>query len=400
VTARDLAAFAGGALAGRRLRSALSLAGVAIGIAAVVVLTALGEGARRYVLDQFAQIGSNFVAILPGRTETRGGFPGIGGAASDLTLDDVRALRRALPEARRVEPMVVGTETVAAGGRDRRVVVVGATAGFVELRRIAIASGRSLPELDLERGAPVALIGHRVARELFGTEEAVGRTVRVGATRCRVLGVTASRGQQLGLDLDEVVMIPVATAMRIFDRSSLFRVIVEARSAGEVDRLRDRSLALLVERHGREDVTVMTEDAVVASLSSILGALTLAAAAIAAISLAVAGIGIMNVMLVSVSERTAEIGLLRALGAGRRQILACFLAEAALLASAGGVVGLAAGWLGVRVLVGIWPELPAAPPAWAIVAALALSVAVGLGFGWLPARRATRLDPVAALARR
>jgi putative ABC transport system permease protein len=188
--------------------------------------------------------------------------------------------------------------------------------------------------------------------------------------------------------------------MRMLNRTSLFRILIQGRPGADLEGIKRRALAVLVERHGEEDVTLMTEDAVLASLGSIFTALTLALAAIAAISLGVAGIGIMNVMLVAVSERTAEIGLLRAVGASRRQILACFLAEAALLSTTGGLVGLAAGWLGTRILVGIWPALPASPPAWAVIAALATSVAVGAFFGWLPARRATRLDPVEALARR
>jgi putative ABC transport system permease protein len=204
----------------------------------------------------------------------------------------------------------------------------------------------------------------------------------------------------MGMNMDDVALLPVATVMRMFNRTSLFRILIQGQPGADLARIKERALAVLVERHGEEDVTLMTEDAVLASLGSIFTALTLALAAIAAISLGVAGIGIMNVMLVAVSERTAEIGLLRAVGASRRQILACFLAEAALLSTTGGLAGLAAGWLGTRVLVGIWPALPASPPTWAVVAALGLSVAVGAFFGWLPARRATRLDPVEALARR
>jgi putative ABC transport system permease protein len=400
VSPGDLVAYAGRALTGHRLRSLLSLGGVAVGIAAVILLTALGEGARRYVVDQFAQIGSSFVAVLPGKTDTTGGMPGFGGVPNDLTLADTRAIRRALPRARYVEPIVVGTETVAHGERRRQVVVVGATAAFADLRRLAVARGRFLPQLDLERGAAVAVLGDRVARELFGAGEAVGGIVRIGGRRCRVIGVLAAKGQQLGMDVDDLALVPVATGMQLFDRSSLFRIVVDAGSTGELDATRERIRQVLVERHGEEDVTLITEEAVIDSLSSILGALTLAVGAIAAISLVVAGIGILNVLLVAVAERTAEIGLLRAMGASRRQVHACFLAEAILLSGTGGALGLAVGALGVRVLVGFWPALPAAPPGWAIAAAVALSLAVGSVFGWLPARRAAALDPVEALARR
>jgi putative ABC transport system permease protein len=245
----------------------------------------------------------------------------------------------------------------------------------------------------------VVVIGKRIATELFEGSDPIGQVVRVGGQRCRVIGVLAARGAQLGMNMDEVALLPVATGMRLFNRSSLFRILIEAESGVAVEAVKEKARAVIVERHGEDDVTLLTEDAVKASLSAILDALTLALGAIAGISLAVAGIGIMNVMLVSVSERTAEIGLLRAVGASRAQIRVCLLAEAALLSSAGGLIGLALGWLGTRVLVGIWPALPASPPAWAVVAALVLSLAVGTLFGWLPARRAARLDPVEALAR-
>ncbi len=216
----------------------------------------------------------------------------------------------------------------------------------------------------------------------------------------RVIGVLASRGQQLGVDMDDVAIVPVATAMKMLNRRSLFRLLLQVRTHADLDRAKERVVRLIAERHGEEDVTGITQDAVLGAFTSILGALTLALAGIASVSLAVAGVGIMNVMLVSVSERTREIGLLKALGAGRRQILLAFLAEAVLLSTTGGLLGLLVGWLAVQALVAVYPALPATPPPWAVVAAFSLSVAVGAGFGVLPARRATRLDPVAALSGR
>lgn len=396
---REIVAFAGGALAGHRLRSALSLLGVAIGIAAVVLLTALGEGARRYVLDQFAQIGANFVGVVPGKVETTGGIPGIGGAPNDLTLADARALARGLHDARVVVPLVLGTETVARGERSRQVVIAGSTADYQQVRRLRVARGSFLPQLAFERGAPVVVLGARLARELFPTGDAVGAAVRVGGRRCRVVGVLAPRGTQMGMNMDDSAIVPVATGMQLFNRSSLFRILIDVAPGVPLDGVKEQARAILVERHGEEDVTIVTEDSVKQSLSAILGVLTAALVGIAAISLAVAGIGIMNVLLVSVAERTGEIGLLRALGASRRQIRACFLTEAALLSSAGGLLGVGCGWLGTRVLVGVWPALPASPPGWAVAAALGVACGLGTLFGWLPARRATELDPVAALAR-
>jgi putative ABC transport system permease protein len=399
MTAADLFAFCLQALSGHRLRTALSLLGMAIGVAAVITLTALGEGARRYVIDQFANIGSNLLIVIPGRTETTG-IPGMAAAANDLTLEDALAIQRHIPEASQIAPLVIGTESVAHGARRRQVAVVGATRELLEVRRLVLSHGEFLPAEEMRRGRPVVVLGDKAARELFPGEEPVGQVVRIAGWRMRVIGVLASKGVQLGADIDETATIPVATAMRMFDRRSLFRIMIEVRENANLEMVKAKVLRLLAERHEEEDVTVLTQDAVVSTFSQILGALTLALGAIAAISLSVAGIGIMNVMLVSVSERTREVGLLRALGVGRRQVLAVFLTESALLSAAGGLLGLAAGWIAVRILVRVFPALPASPPVWAVAAALTLSLAIGVLFGWLPARRAARLDPVAALAGR
>jgi putative ABC transport system permease protein len=215
-----------------------------------------------------------------------------------------------------------------------------------------------------------------------------------------VIGVLASRGTSIGFNIDEVAYVPVRTAMRMFDLGSLFRIMAEVGSNAEIPPARGKAIRLLQERHqGVEDVTVLTQDAVLATFNQILVILTAALAAIAAISLTVAGIGIMNVMLVSVSERTSEIGLLKSLGVTRRQIIGAFLAEAAIVSTAGGIVGLAAGIGAGRILERLVPDFPVHPPLWAALAGLLLSLSVGIVFGSLPARRAAGMDPVEALAR-
>ena len=400
MTAGDLLAFAMRAVRGHRVRTALTLLGVAIGVAAVVVLAALGDGARRYVMGEFESLGSSMLAVVPGKTETTGAAAFMSVTTKDLTLGDAEALARRVPGVQRMAPMTMGTETVGHRDRSRRVAVIGTTSEFLEVRRLRLARGRFLPPGDLRRGVAVAVIGDRVARELFPGEDALGKVIRTGAMRARVIGVLAAHGTQLGMDLDEVVIVPVARAMRLFNRRSLFRVLLDARVHADLQTVKRDVIAVMTERHGEEDVTVITQDAVMSSFGRILNALTLAVAAIAAISLAVAGIGIMNVMLVSVTERTAEVGLLRAVGAGRGQIAGVFLAEAALLSLAGGVIGLAVGLAGVWALVAMYPALPARPPLWAIASALGLAVAMGVLFGIMPARRAARLDPVTALGRR
>jgi putative ABC transport system permease protein len=397
MTATDLLRFAFGALSGHRLRTFLSLLGMAIGVAAVIALTALGEGARRYVIDQFASIGTNLLIVVPGKSETTG-IPGVGASAHDLTLADAQMIARSVPEAEKVAPMVVGTESVAHGARRRQVVIAGATHEFLEVRNLAMGRGEFLPAEEVARGRPVVVLGPKVADELFPSEEAVGQVVRIGGWRMRVIGVLAHRGEQLGMNLDDLAIVPVATGMRMFDRRSLFRIMIQVRGTASLETAKAKVVKLLAERHGEEDVTILTQDAVVATFSQILGVLTLAVGAIAAISLTVAGIGIMNVMLVSVSERTREVGLLRAVGVGRRQVLTVFLTEAALLSAAGGLLGLGVGWLAIRLLVQLYPALPASPPLWAVFASLGLALGDGILFGLLPARRAARLDPVLALA--
>jgi putative ABC transport system permease protein len=399
VKASEIFKFAAKSLTGHSLRTALSLLGVTIGVAAVVILTALGEGARLYVVNQFASLGTNLLIVIPGYTETSGSF-GYGGVPNDLTLDDAQAIARLVPAARRVAPISMANDEVAYHERRRQVAVLGTTPEYREARQLDIARGEFLPADEVHRGSPVVILGDKTARELFGGVEPVGKIVRVAGWRMRVVGVLAKQGVKMGMDFDDIAIVPVATAMQLFNQNSLFRILVQAHAYSDLELAKDEVRQLLIDRHDEEDITVITQDAVLSTFNAVLGALTLAVGAIAAISLSVAGIGIMNVMLVSVSERTKEIGLLKALGVGRRQILAAFLTEAALISSAGGLVGLGLGWLAVRVLVRLYPALPASPPTWAVVAALVISVGVGITFGLLPARRATRLDPIAALAGR
>lgn len=393
----DVLGLAAGALTKQRRRTALSLLGLAIGVASVIVLTALGQGARDFVSQQFETLDARVLGVIPGKVDTTGAIPGVGGTPNDLTLDDAQAIARTVVGSERAVPLVIGSDLVAAGGLARNAVVLGTTSEYPALRDIEVRRGTFLPDAPAEVSTAVAVLGSKLARELFPGESALGRTVRIGGWRLRVIGTLGPQGMSFGVDMDELAIVPVATALRMFDQSSLSRIAVQARPGSDLDRLSERITARMVERHGEEDVTVTTPEALLDSLHSILRALTLAVSGIAAISLAVAGIGIMNVMLVSVSERRAEIGLLKAIGARRRQILSVFVAEAGLLAAAGGTVGLGVGWGLVRLFVWRYPAFPASPPAWAVTAAFLLAVVTGVLFGWLPARRAVRMNPVDSL---
>jgi putative ABC transport system permease protein len=401
VSFADLLGFSFQALAGHRLRTLLSLLGVAIGVAAVVLLTSLGQGARLYVTSEFSQLGTNLLIVIPGKTETAGAAPIFGGVPHDLTIEDLEAVARHVRGVARVAPLAFGEAPARFEQRMRYVTVAGTTSGFKGIRQMKIMLGGYLPPGESNESRRVCVIGPAIQREVFGGVNPLGRYLRLGEERFLVIGVLEPRGNSLGMDLDEVVHVPVRSAQRMFNQSGIFRGFVDLHAHADLERAKRAVLELLRERHGGvEDVTVLTQDAVLSTFERIIGTLTAALVGIAAISLSVAGTGIMNVMLVSVSERTAEIGLLKAVGAARRQLVACFLVEAAILASAGGVCGVAAALALNGAFRALYPAFPIEPPPWAIPGAVAVSLVVGLVFGALPARRAARLDPVAALGRR
>jgi putative ABC transport system permease protein len=397
----DVAQFASGSLRGSPTRTLLMMLAMSIGVAAVVVLTALGEGARRYVIDQFSSLGTNLVIVLPGRTETAGVGPGLmsGQTPRDITLDDAEALLRS-PVIRRIAPLTVGSASVSRGALNREVVVAGSSSDFLTIRHMSMAVGRFLPAGDIHDSSSVCVLGNAIKRELFGNDQAVGQWVRLGDRRFRVIGVLASQGETMGLRTDDLVIVPVAAAHQLFNTSGLFRVLIEAKSRDAIEAAVREAEEIMVQRHsGERDITVITQDALLQTFDRILTALTMAVGGIAAISLAVAGVLIMNVMLIAVAQRTREIGLLKALGSPPAQIRRLFFAEASLLSGIGSVAGLVLGYTGSFVIGQIYPVLPVAPPWWAVLAAIATALGTGILFSVWPARRAARLDPVLALAR-
>jgi len=398
----DVLRFATGSLTGFRTRTILMVIAMAIGVGAVVVLTALGEGARRYVVNEFSSLGTNLIIVFPGRTETGGNLPGmmVGRSPRDLTLDDAVAVLRS-KHVTRIAPLNIGSANLSRGRLSREAPVLGTTHEFKTIRHLEMGRGSFLPPADPTEAQSICVIGETLSHELFGNEEPIGQWVRIGDRRFRVIGVLGSKGRSLGFDTDELAIIPVASAQQLFNQPSLFRILVETRHRESLQAAQNEIRAILKERHeGDEDVTVVTQDAVLATFDRILRTLTFAVGGIAGISLGVAGILTMNVMLVAVSQRTGEIGLLKALGASRQQIRNLFVAEAALLSACGAIVGLIIGAAGILAIRQIYPAFPAAAPAWAVAAAVVTASLTGIGFSVMPARRAARLDPVVALAKR
>ena len=386
-------------LKGYRARSLLMLLAMSIGVAAVLLLTALGEGARRYVNSEFASLGTNLVIVIPGKSETSGAGLNtmMGVTPRDLTLDDARALTRH-PAVMRIAPLNIGAIEVSWQSRKREVAIMGSTHELLALRHWKLAAGQFLPDDDWDRASPVCVIGKKIRDELFGAHAAIGQWIRLGENRYRVIGILASEGRSIGMDVQEAVIIPVASAQSLLNTPSLFRIMIETRSRSSMQTVIDFTLNTLKQRHhGEQDVTVITQDAVLKTFDRILSALTYSVGGIAAISLGVAGILIMNVMLVAVSQRTPEIGLLKALGASHRQIQLLILSEAMLLTLLGIVfgfiIGLAGSW-GLRLAL---PELQAYPPVWAMLASFLVAIATGFMFSLLPARKAAKLDAVLAL---
>jgi putative ABC transport system permease protein len=394
---RELFRFGLDAVRGQGLRSSLSVLGVAIGISAVSLLTAIGEGTRTYVLSQFLQFGTNILSVNPGKTDTLG-IPGmLGGTTHKLTIEDAMAIRR-LPGVEAVVPLCVSQARVAAWGRGRNVFVYGVSREMPAVWSFQLGIGSFLPEGDPRRGADVCVLGPKLAAELFGEENPLGERVRVGGRRLRVIGVMQPKGQILGIDLDDAAYLPVATAMQIFNRDELEEINVLYSHAGLTDSLVEEIRRLLIARHrGKEDFTITTQQAMLEVFGKVMRAITIGVGAIGGISLLVGAIGILTMMWISVGERTAEIGLLRAVGASAAEVQRVFLWEALVLSLLGGLAGVLAALAVAGLLRALFPGLPlGASPAF-VLAALALSAGTGLASGALPARRAARLDPVDAL---
>ncbi|MGB3564465.1 MAG: ABC transporter permease [Thermoanaerobaculia bacterium] len=394
---QELIRLAVRAIVGHRLRSALSMVGIAIGIASVILLTSIGEGTRVYLISQFTQFGTNLVAINPGKAETMGMPGALGGTTHKLTIDDSEALTRILG-VDEVVPVTFGMARVEAGGRGRSVIVYGATAEAPEVWKWDVQVGAFWPPGDPRRGPAQAVLGAKLKRELFGNDSALGEFVKIAGARYRVVGLMEPKGMFLGFDLDDSAWIPVSEAMRIFNLEELQEIDLTINNSQVLDEVIERIRVTLTERHdGKEDFTVTSQAAMLEVFDNIMNIITMGVGAIAGISLLVGAIGILTMMWIAVGERTQEIGLIRSIGATREQVQLVFLTEAAFLSTLGGLLGVAVGLGLCALLRTAIPGLPVQTPVVYVVAAVAVSLAMGLASGVSPARRAAGLDPIEAL---
>jgi putative ABC transport system permease protein len=379
-----------------RMRSFLTALGIAIGIAAVVLLTSIGEGIHRFVLDEFTQFGTTLIAINPGKATTMGGSVGVFGTVRPLSVEDAEALKR-LPKVKETVSFTQGNAPVKGNGLQRRTTVYGTTSGFPETFAFKVSIGEFLPDDDPRSPRAFAVLGSKMRDELYGNRNPLGELIRVGGDRYRIIGVMESKGNVLGFDLDDTVYIPVVRALELFNRESLMEIDVLYEDGAPVDELVAGIRRIIIARHGGEDVTITTQDQMMDVLGSILDVLTFAVGALGSISLLVGGVGIFTIMTIAVGERTNEIGLLRALGAEHDTVLRLFLGEAVVLAAIGGMGGLILGGglaLSLNVLM---PSLPIHTPVQLVVLAESVAIVIGLIAGVVPARRAASLQPVEAL---
>ena len=379
------------ALRASRLRSALTMIGVIVGVAAVVTLVAIGTGTKQMIEQQVEGLGSNLLLIVPGQVNF-----GAAPTVSRLGLDDVDAVTRLVGDRNRVAVATTSGETVRAGTRSQFASVTGVLETTPQVFVRSLARGAYLTRSDVETGRRVAVLGWSVAVGLFGQREAVGSQITIAGVRFRVVGVFEPLGQSLGVDRDNEVHIPITTAQRVFDTPRVDAMAVKAPDRETLDALGKKIVDGLHERHPETEFSAVTQEQILGVLGDILGILTGVLAAIAGISLLVGGVGVSNIMLVSVRERTKEIGLRKAVGAKPRDIALQFLLEAVLLTTIGGVIGIAVG-IGTALIVAALSPVPAVVTWWSVLLAFGVSAGVGIIFGVVPAQRAGRLDPVVAL---
>ena len=394
--ASDYSILAFSSLKFSRLRTYLTALGIAVGIAAVVLLTALGGGAQDYMLAQFTQFGAHIIAINPGKTSTIGISGAIISNVRPLSVEDAKSLRN-LSHIKTSVPVVQGNLPVERGNRTRWTMVIGVNHEVPQTWKMEVAQGRFLPEESSEQARSLAVIGDKIKQELFPHNNPLGKFIRVGQERYRVIGVMQHKGQVLGFDMDDIVYIPVYRAMSLYNRESLMEIDLLYAAGRDEKPIIEHIKQRLIKRHGIEDFTITSQTDILGTLGSILTILTAVVAGLGSISLLVGGVGIFTIMSIAVNERIKEIGLLRALGASRKQVTLLFLLEAAVLSGLGGIAGMIAG-LGIAWLLHFFiPALPVSISWNYVILAEVIAIITGMIAGLVPARRAAALAPVDAL---
>jgi putative ABC transport system permease protein len=381
-----------------KIRTFLTTLGVLIGVFSVILLVGLGDAVRSYVLEAFAGVGSNLLQINPGRQTTKGIRPSKTQIRNKLTLADSQALEKRGFTLDGVSAVVIGSGELRAGDLRRQVMVLGVNQDYPSLRNIEIDRGRFIQEEDVDHHRRSLVLGPTVVKELFGDGGSpLGTTVYVSGAPYQIVGVTQPKGKTFGFDMDDVAYAPTTAAQDLFRIETVSHILARAKDRKNVEPAMEEVRQVLVARRGDEDFTVFSQDDMMEMVNDIMGTLTFFLGAIASISLLVGGIGIMNIMLVSVKERTREIGIRRAVGARWIDILVQFMVEAVVVSLLGGATGLLLGFVVIRIVAHFQPDLPVELSAWNVAMALGFSVLVGILSGVFPAVRAADLDPVEAL---
>lgn len=387
-------------LSQNKVRASLTMLGVIIGVMSVMLLVALGEAAQAFVQKEFADMGSNILIVTPGKQETTGMMPVVAGSYRDLTYADAKEIDRRAMGVRGVSPLVMGAGAVRYGDRRRDTMILAVTPDFETVRNLYVQVGRFVSENDVDRNNKVVILGTRVKEELFGDANPLNERIWINRTKHLVIGILESKGVTLGLDMDDLVLIPLTSGQQMFHggEDKLFQIVISAISPEDVDVAAEAIRELLIARHDyQEDFTITDQTSMLSTFDKIFTALRVMLVGIASISLLVGGIGIMNIMLVSVRERTREVGIRKAVGARRWDIGMQFLVESTTLSSLGGCIGIALGFAGTFVIRAAYPDFPVYCSAWSTLTAFLFSLIVGVYFGVYPAVKASKVDPVEAL---
>lgn len=387
-------------VAQNKVRSFLTMIGVTIGVLAVILLVALGEGAQSYVAKEFADMGTNLLIITPGKQETSGMMPIIAGSFRKLTYENAKEIQRNAVGVKEVSPEVLGAGSVKYRDRERDTMILAVTPALERIRDVHVDIGRFLDDKDIEKNNKVCVLGAGLRDELFGTANPLGERVSINRSKHLVVGVMERKGVTLGIDADSIALVPLLSGQQMFygGEDELYQIVVQANSPEETKRATESMRAILTAAHDyTEDFTILDQTSMLATLDKIFVALKVMLSGIASISLLVGGIGIMNIMLVSVRERTREVGIRKSVGATRRDIGMQFAIEAITLSCIGGVVGILLAYAGTWTMRQFYPSFPIEASMWSIVVAFAFSATVGIFFGAYPAIKAASVDPVEAL---